>query len=137
MARIDWSVICDLAYFDATGRLCLLGVETECAVPRLPVGMQRFSIVARVQDGWISDAAAPVLSVTSPRGEWRAIAADREFLVEQRAEYVIVHLPGLRLIDEGLYRFELALAAPDLATVELSALVTAHQPTRIHRHGAH
>jgi hypothetical protein len=137
MARIDWSVICDLAYFDATGRLCLLGVETETAVPRLPVGTQHFTIVARVRDGRIGEGVLPLLSVISPRGEWWDVTPEREFLVERHAEYLIVHVPALRLVDEGLYRFELALAAPDLATVELSALVTANSHARSPRHGAH
>jgi hypothetical protein len=137
MAHIDWSVICDLAYFDATGRLCLLGVETEDSVPVLPVGTQRFTIVARVKDASIGDAAPLMLSVISPRGEWRDVTPEREFVAERQAEYLIVHLPRFRLVEEGLYRFELALAAPDLTTVELTALVTAQQHTRSHRHGAH
>ena len=135
MARIDWSVICDLAYFDATGRLCLLGVETESAVPRLPVGTQRFTIVARVRDGWIDEKVVPLLAVVSPQGEWRTIAAEREFLVERHAEYLIVHLPALRLIDEGLYRFELGLPARTSRRWN-SALVT-QQPIRNRRYGAH
>jgi len=137
MAHIDWSVICDLAYFDATGRLCLLGVETAGSVPRLPVGAQRFTIVARVRDGWIRDGIVPDLSVVSPKGDWCSILPGRDYLVETNAEYVIVHVPRLQLIDEGLYRFELALDAPEPATVALSALVAMREPARIHRHGAY
>ena len=48
MLRIDWALLCDLAYFDAYRNLCLIGVQTQ-PVPTFPIGTRRFAVAARVQ----------------------------------------------------------------------------------------
>ena len=50
MARIDWVVACDLAFFDRQDRLCLVGVTSRLPVPRLPLAINQLMLVARLVD---------------------------------------------------------------------------------------
>jgi hypothetical protein len=44
MARIDWARLCELAFLDAHGRLCLIGVTTHLPVPSLPLAVHQLMI---------------------------------------------------------------------------------------------
>jgi hypothetical protein len=37
MARVDWAVLCELAFLDQQNRLCVVGITTTLPVPRLPI----------------------------------------------------------------------------------------------------
>jgi hypothetical protein len=47
MSRVEWALLCDLAYFDAYRNLCMIGVQTQ-PVPSFPADTRRFTIAARV-----------------------------------------------------------------------------------------
>jgi hypothetical protein len=43
MARIDWALACDLAFFDRQDRLCIVGITRRLPVPRLPLAINQLS----------------------------------------------------------------------------------------------
>src|SRR5262245_27257381 len=48
MVNIDWAQLCELAFIDRFGRLCLIGVTEHFAVPSLPLAVRQLMIAARV-----------------------------------------------------------------------------------------
>ena len=57
MARVEWAVLCDLAYFDAYRNLCVIGVQTQARFPRCRLA-QADSRLPRV---WWACVRAPTL----------------------------------------------------------------------------
>ena len=135
MANVDWSAVCDMAYFDGTGRLCLFGVEPG-GIRTMPLGFQHLALVVRLTDRDPHDDLRPALFVTVPTGECRVADDVLDFSVESRGDYVIVHVPSLQIDQEGTYGFQLALGTCAPVMVELGIRAAAGRPVRTHLHGA-
>src|SRR4029077_13863417 len=65
MPRVEWAVLCDLAYFDAARNLGVIGMQTQ-AVPSFSPGARRFAIAAHVP-GLRPDPSVSV-SLSSTKG---------------------------------------------------------------------
>lgn len=50
MARVDWLLVSDLAFFDRHARLCMVGIASRLTLPSLPVVIRQIMVVARVAD---------------------------------------------------------------------------------------
>ena len=50
VARIDWAVLCDLAFFDRQDRLSIIGVIRTRSAPTLPMTLHQAVLVARLAD---------------------------------------------------------------------------------------
>ena len=44
MARIDWALLCDLAFFDRQDRLCVVGIVRRLPAPRLPLAISQMML---------------------------------------------------------------------------------------------
>ena len=64
MARIDWALLCDVAFMDRLGRLCVIGVTREFFVPTLPIALHQVMLVARLTD--MQSVAFSVLATNRP-----------------------------------------------------------------------
>jgi hypothetical protein len=135
MATVDWALTCDFAYFDPTGRLCLIGADAN-RVRTLASGNHRLSLVAHLADA-CDDRLDPVLGVRSPDGACRIASESIDFTRERRGNCVLFHLPRVPLTELGRYRFELALGAAEPTMLELSVDVREHSRPRVHLHGAY
>lgn len=136
MATVDSGVICDLAYFDRFDRLCMFGVETAGPVRTLRAGIHRFSIVIRVHNRDPHDDPDVAVFLTLPEGDWRVAEGLGEFVVESRGEYLLIHMPGVALQEEGLYRVEVACGRSQVATCEVHVLGGSRWSAR-HSHDTH
>jgi len=68
MASIDWAQLCELAFLDDHGRLCLIGVTTHLPVPSLPIAVRQLMIAARVVNVRDGDELDVVVSILTPQG---------------------------------------------------------------------
>jgi hypothetical protein len=134
---VDWAAICDAAYFDRFNRLCMFGVETAGPRRTVPVGVHRLAMVIHFDHRNPHDDPEVAVFVTSPDGEWRAADGIRDFCVDSRGDYLIVHMPGVSLQKEGVYRFELACGSRESTMCELSLVVHSQPPPRVCSRGAH
>ncbi len=138
-ALVDWAVVCDLAHFDSLDRLCLFGIETA---GRISVRCRPAFTVSPLPCIFTTAGSATVTVCRSssrpPQGEGGAADEVLDFAVESRGEYVIVHMPGFQLTEEGIYRYEVACGAGvELATCEVNVRSQPHRVAGVHLHGAY
>jgi hypothetical protein len=125
MRRVEWAVLCDLAYFDAYRNLCVIGVQTQSPVPTLSAGTRRFAIAARVPG--LRPCPAVVVSVFTPDSHLSASTWCERIDVEAVGDYVLVRLGGAPLMQEGIYRFEVSVDAPESVSIDIPVVVAALQ----------
>jgi Family of unknown function (DUF6941) len=124
MPRIEWALLCDLAYFDAYRNLCVIGVQTQ-PVPSFPIGTRRFAIAARVPG--LTSAPSITVSVSTP--DAAAIPNECEDVrVDVVGDHLLVSIGVSPLIDDGVYRFEVALQSQPPITIDLPLVIAAQQP---------
>jgi len=70
MARIDWALACDLAFFDRQDRLCIVGITRRLPVPRLPLAINQLMLVARLIDLQAVEEIEVSVAVLGPSGLW-------------------------------------------------------------------
>jgi len=136
MGIVDWALTCDFAYFDPTGRLCVIGADANGA-RRVTSGTHRMTLVAHLGAECGDQHLDPVLALRSPKGEWRAHDDGVRFTRERRGHCLLVHLPDVVLTEVGTYTFELALGTKDPTLLELSVVVHEARHQRVHLHGAY
>jgi hypothetical protein len=122
MARIDWAVLCDLAFLDRQDRLCVLGIVRRFPVPRLPLALHQVMLVAHLTDIQPVDEVTLCVTVVGPRGLQMAPTDADRLVIEMAGEYVIVTLRDVPLIEEGVYRFQIGLAEQAVVSVDVPVL---------------
>jgi hypothetical protein len=68
MARLDWAVLCDLAFFDRQDRLCIVGITRKLAAPSLPLAIGQMMLVARLADMQPVEEIAVSMAIVTPKG---------------------------------------------------------------------
>jgi hypothetical protein len=127
MARIDWVLVSDLAFFDRHARLCVVGIATHLVVPTLPIGIAQIMVVARVVDPLPEEDMDVGVAVLTPTGTWAVPDHPDSVQIEVAAEYVIVTIRDLPLTEEGTYRFAVYLDQQTVAVdVPVCVLPTRH-----------
>lgn len=122
MARIDWAVLCDLAFMDQQDRLCVIGVTRTFPVPALPIALHQVMLVAHLTDIQPVEEIGIVVSIVSPHGTSARPTTSEGIVIEMAAEYVLATLRDVPLAEEGMYRFEIALVGQQAASVGVSVL---------------
>ena len=123
MARVEWALLCDLAYFDAYRHLCLFGVQTQAPVPTLPAGTRRFAIAARVVG--LHPQPDVSVSVSTPDGRLNARTWCERIEIETAGDYLVVRLGGVPFVEEGIYRFEVSMSTQESASINIPVVVAA------------
>ena len=126
MPRIEWALLCDLAYFDAYRNLCVIGVQTQ-PVPSFPIGTRRFAVAARVPG--LSAHPSVTVSVSTPDSAAGAPRACEHMQVEAVGDHLLVTIGVAPLIDDGVYRFEVALTSQPPIAIDLPFVVAGQQPS--------
>jgi uncharacterized protein DUF6941 len=124
MARIDWTVLCDLAFFDRQDRLCIVGIVRALPTPGLPVCIKQIMLVAHLTDLQQSEEIEVAVSIATPSG-LVSTARDPECVVMEVAfEYILVTLRDIPLTEEGIYQFRLALSGESMVSVSIPVLAS-------------
>jgi hypothetical protein len=110
MARIEWTLLCELAFLDQQKRLCIVGVTTELPVPRLPLAVNQLMLVARLADLRKTEEIEVAAGVTSPAGIWKTPPRGDGLVIEMAHGYIFVTLRGLPLQEEGVHTFSLMVS---------------------------
>src|SRR5262245_3431359 len=124
MARIDWAVLCDLAFFDRQDRLCIVGITRKLPAPSLPLAISQMMLVARLTEIQPVEEIALSVAVVTPKGVLTTSNSRDCILVEMANQYVLVTLRDLPLHEEGIYRFRLALNGQAPVFVDVPVLAT-------------
>ena len=133
MTRIDWMLVCDLAYFDQQARLCTVGITTHFLVPSVPVSLRHIMMVARLADPQPGTRMDIGVAVSTPRGQWIAPTESDDLQIEVASQYILVTLRDLPLREEGTYRFALHLDPEQQVAVDVPVFVmSAEEPRRPH-----
>ena len=135
MALVDWALTCDFAYFEATGRLCVIGADAN-GLRTVASGTHRLTLVAHLVE-YRDDPLDPVLALRSPNGEWRLEQEGTDYSRERRGNALLLHLPRIELAELGTYHFELALGTAAPTMLELPIVVREHRGQRVHLHAAY
>jgi hypothetical protein len=114
MAKIQWALLCDLAFLDRHQRVSVIGVATHFPVPSLPVAIHKIMMVARLIDVRPGDEIEVGVAISTPRGTWTQ-PKPSGFEVEQAGEYLFVTLHEVPVAEAGTHRFALALGQQEVA----------------------
>ena len=125
MARIDWMVACELAYFDRHARLCLVGVATQLALPSLPIEMRQLMLVARLVDRAASEPLDLGFAISTPQGQWLGPTNADDIHIEVASEYILITVRDLPFTEEGMYRFGLRVDSQEFMAIPMPVLVLA------------
>jgi hypothetical protein len=127
VARIESVHLCELAFLDHGGRLCVIGLTTSLPVPALPVAMYRLMLAVHVLDAAPEDMVGVRLFILNPTDHLVTPDEADLFDVDFTGEYILITLRELPLTTEGRYRFGVAIDDDDPVTVEVP-VVLARKP---------
>jgi hypothetical protein len=122
MARIDWVLACDLAFFDRQDRLCLVGITNRLPVPRLPLAIDQLMLVARLVDLRSVEEFEVSVAVLGPSGRWTTPTNGHGVAIEMSGEYVLITLREIPLVEEGVYGFHISLSGQEPAAIDIPVL---------------
>jgi hypothetical protein len=122
MARIDWVLVCDLAYFDRYARMCTVGITTNLIVRALPIHLREIMMVARVVDQQPGDEIDISVGVQTPSGLFAVPSTSDNLHIEVAREYVLVTIRDLPLNEEGVYAFQVKLGTFPAVGVDVPVL---------------
>lgn len=123
MATIQWAQLCESAFLDNCGRLCLIGVTRRLPVPSLPLAVYQLMIAAHVVDVQFGDELNVEAWITTPRGVAAAPNHPDGLSVSVAAEYLLLTLRDVPLTEEGVYRISVALDGAAPITLEVPVLL--------------
>ena len=101
MARIDWVVLCDMAFLDKQDRMCIVGIVRKLPTPSLPLAISQMMLVAHLTDIQPVEELEISVSVLTPSGRLSTAFSPDCMLIEMAHEYILVTLRDLPLKEEG------------------------------------
>jgi Family of unknown function (DUF6941) len=133
VARIESAHLCQLAFLDDCGRLCLIGVITRLPIPSLPLAVAQMMIAARIVDIRPGETIGVNLTMTTPSGRPPADGSHEDPEIDFAGEYVLIKIHGFPLTEEGVYHVGLSIGGGQPVTFELPVFLTQEtQQARIH-----
>jgi hypothetical protein len=133
MARVDWAVLCELAFLDRQDRLCVIGLTTALPVPHLPILVNQLMLVARLDGLKPVEEIQVAAAVVSPSGVWKTPSADDCVSIEMVREFVMVTLRGIPLTEEGMHSFRILIDSQPPAAVDVPVVtVGSRVPAALH-----
>jgi Family of unknown function (DUF6941) len=109
MAKVDWAVLCELAFLDRHDRLCMIGVTTALPVPSLPIVVNQLMLAARLDGLKPVEEIRVAAAIVSPDGVWKTPTDDGSVSIEMVREFVLVTLRSIPLSEEGIHSFRLLI----------------------------
>ena len=122
MARVDWTVLCELAFLDRQDRLCVIGLTTALPVPHLPVLVNQLMVVARLDELRPVEEIQVAAAVVSPTGIWKT-PSDDDVSIEMAREFVLVTLRSIPLTEEGIHSFRILIGGQPPASIDVPVVM--------------
>src|SRR4029077_19115479 len=122
MARVDWAILCELAYLDQQDRLCVVGITTTLPVPRLPILVNQLMMVARLDELKAVEEIHVAAAVVSPSGMWTTPSADAGVSIAMAREYVLVTLRSIPIREEGVHSFRMLISGQPPLSVDIPVM---------------
>jgi hypothetical protein len=122
MASIDLALLCDHAFFDQYGRLCVAGVTHLMTLPRLPMATRELVLVGRLRAEQGERLQASV-QITQPGGASGVPSEEGAVQIEAIAGHLIATIRNLPLPQEGVYTFKILLNGRLAVSVPLDVRV--------------
>lgn len=119
MARVDWALVCDLAFFDRHDRLCIVGITRKFVFPHLPVGLHQLMLVGHLVDIEPVDEIVVRIEMMTPSGWSGTVPLGAEHSLQVTGEYVLATLRDVPFVEEGSYRFSIAIGDAPAAVVDI------------------
>ena len=133
MARIQSANLCQLAFLDDCGRLCLVGVINRLPVPSLPLAVAQLMIAARIVDVRPDETINVSLTMTTPSGRPTVGNSRDRPEIDFAGEYVLIKIRDFPLTEEGIYDVALSVGDCTPVTFELPVFLTHEAPqARVH-----
>jgi len=122
MARVASAHLCELAFLDNCDRLCIVGLTRRLPVPTLPLAVNQLMIAAHVVDVRPGETIDLGVSIEMPSGLSTAPEQPDGIQVTVYAEYVLITLRQIPLLEEGVYRFTIALGKQEPMMIDVPVL---------------
>jgi len=108
LPTVDWLHVCDHAFRDEQGKLCLIGLFDTLASQELPGRLPMLSVAIGLSDG---DGEYEIgLQVTAPSGKSVNMKLPSVQLADPRAKArAVIRLNGMPFEEFGTYAFRLIL----------------------------
>jgi len=120
--RVDWTILCELAFLDRHDRLCMVGSTTTLPVPQLPIVVNQLMLVARLEGLKPIEEIQVAAAVVAPSGIWKTPSVDDSVSIEMAREFVLVTLRSLPLAEEGIHSFRLLIGGLPPVSVDVPVL---------------
>src|SRR5215467_13921545 len=125
MIRIDWAQICEMAFFDDCGRLCMIGVMARFSAPTLPIAMRQIMIVLRIQEVQPGEVFRLAVSMVTPAGTVLTPQNSAGFEVTVVPDYILITLRDIPLREEGVHRFSVSVGTDNAVSIDIPVRVAA------------
>jgi hypothetical protein len=125
MVRIDWAQLCEMAFFDDSDRLCMIGVMTRFPAPELPIAMRQIVIVVRIRDTQPDEAFGIGVTMVTPSGISLTPQNTDGFDVLVSTNYVLITLRDVPLDEEGVHRFSVSVGKGNPVSIDVPVGVAA------------
>src|SRR5262245_38200199 len=133
MARVDWTVLCELAFLDRQDRLCVIGLTTALPVPQLPILVNQLMLVARLDGLRPIEEIQVAAAVVSPTGIWKTPSDDDSVSIEMAREFVLVTLRSIPLTEEGIHSLRILIGGQPPASIDVPVVMVGSQiPASMH-----
>jgi len=134
MAAIEWMVLCESAFFDETGRLCLVGIAKDFPLPSMPLLLHQHVPVARIGKIRNGEDLALSFMLRSPSSQWINSESSDAISVRVFQDYLLMTLRNLPLREEGIYRFELSMNDQPAAAIEIPVWLVPNRSNSVNVH---
>jgi len=133
MAKVDWAVLCELAFLDRHDRLCVVGLTTTLPVPHLPILVNQLMLVARLDELKPVEEIQIAAAVVSPSGIWKTPSVDDSVSIEMAREFVLVTLRSIPLAEVGVHSFRLLMTGLPPVLVDVPVVMAgSRSPAVLH-----
>jgi hypothetical protein len=102
MAECDWVILCDYAFLDQGGKMCLIGAFDRVFAPSVPSALHQSSIAMKLL-GEPNDTVEFRVEITRPTGGQLASVGGSLKMPDAGSQNVQFNIAGLPLPDYGLY----------------------------------
>ena len=112
----------------------MIGVTTHLAVPRLPILVNRLTIVARLADLRPNEEVQIAAAIITPGDVWATPADDDGLTIEMVREHVLVTLRGIPIHEEGTYIFRLLVSGLPPVSIGVPVTLSGKRPVHATLH---
>jgi hypothetical protein len=127
MVRIDWAEVCEMAFLDDSGRLCMIGLMTRFPAPALPIAIRQVMLVARIADLQEQESFRIAISLVTPCGVSLSPRHKDDLDITVTTEYIFITLRDVPLAEEGMHHFAISVGTGDPVSIAVPVRLTTNR----------